>query len=127
MRKVIFVFFVFFLFFSCQKKEAYKKELSTESYKIVIISERPPFVGINKWKIFVYDKNGAPVSNVTVKVNGYMPPMPGMPEMSFDYPVKKVDNHFEGDINLNMAGTWQITVYIDNGKKEEKAVFGFNL
>ncbi len=112
---------------SCEKKEAYKKELQTESYKIVVVSEKPPFVGVNKWKIYLYDKNGKPITDAKVGVNGYMPPMPGMPEMSFDYPVKKVKDHYESDVNLNMGGTWQITITVEKNGKKEKAKFGFNL
>ncbi len=112
---------------SCQKKEAYKKELKTQSYKIVVISEKPPFVGINRWKIFIYDQNENPVTDVKVGINGYMPPMPGMPEMSFDYPVEKSGNHYESDVNLNMGGTWQITISVEKNGKKEEAKFGFNL
>ncbi len=126
--KILSVFFTVIIFLlSCQKKEAYKKSLETQSYKIVVISERPPFVGINKWKIFVYDKSGKPVTDVKVFVNGYMPPMPGMPEMSFDYPVRKVGDHYESDVDLNMGGTWQITVSIEKNGKKEEVKFGFNL
>ncbi len=128
MKKIFTLGFAFlFIFISCQKKEAYKKELETDSYKIVVVSERPPFVGINKWKIFVYDKKGNPEDDVNVFVNGYMPPMPGMPEMSFDYPVEKRNGYFESDVNLNMGGTWQITIFVKKGSSEEKATFGFNL
>ncbi len=120
-------FMIFFSVIACAKKEAYKKELETQSYKVVIISEKPPFVGINRWKIYVYDKNGNPVTDAKLKINGYMPPMPGMPEMSFNYPVEKVKDHYESDVNLNMGGTWQITVFIEKNGKVEKAKFGFNL
>ncbi len=131
MRNAVLKVFIFvilsFLLFACAKKEAYKKELETQSYKVIIISEKPPFVGINRWKIYVYDKNGNPVTDAKLKINGYMPPMPGMPEMSFDYPVEKVKDHYESDVNLNMGGTWQITVFIEKDGKVEKAKFGFNL
>jgi hypothetical protein len=113
--------------FSCSKKEAYKKELLSDSYKIVITSDQPPHVGINKWKIYVYKKDGSQITDAVVKINGYMPPMPGMPEMSFDYPVKNTGQFYESNVNLSMNGTWQITVSVERNGKKEEIKFGFNL
>ncbi|WP_456401328.1 FixH family protein [Persephonella sp.] len=131
MRKLtvtaLLLFFISITFISCAKKEAYKKELTTDSYKVVIVSDQPPHVGINKWKVYVYTKDGSTVTDASVKINGYMPPMPGMPEMSFDYPVKNTGQFYESDVNLSMGGTWQITVVIERGGKKEEAKFGFNL
>ncbi|WP_457621373.1 FixH family protein [Persephonella sp.] len=115
------------LLFSCTQKEAYKKELVTDGYKIVLISDQPPHVGINKWKVYVYTTDGSAVTDASVKINGYMPPMPGMPEMSFDYPVKNTGQFYESDVNLSMNGTWQITIVVVRDGKEESVKFGFNL
>ncbi|WP_457642067.1 FixH family protein [Persephonella sp.] len=122
----VFLFAVIFLS-ACSKKEAYKKELISNSYKVVIVSEEPPHVGINKWKLYIYTKGGSPVTDANVKVNGYMPPMPGMPEMSFDYPVKNTGHFYESDVNLSMGGTWQITITVEREGKKESLKFGFNL
>ena len=112
---------------SCQKKEAFKKELKSDGYKVVITSEQPPHVGINNWKIEIFDENGKAITDGKVSVNGYMPPMPGMPEMSFDYPVKKEGSYYISEVNLSMSGTWQITIKLETGDKIIPFKFGFNL
>ena len=128
MRRFYFllIFIAGFLFFSCTSKEGFKKELSAGDIKIVITSDQPPHIGINRWMLKIY-QNEKPVTDAIVKINGYMPPMPGMPEMSFDYPVKKVGDHYQSDINLSMGGTWQITITVERNGKTQKVKFGFNL
>ncbi len=128
MRKLYFLLILItgIVAFSCTSKESFKKELSEGEIKIVITSDQPPHVGINKWKLKVY-QNGKPVTDAILKINGYMPPMPGMPEMSFDYPVKKVGDYYQSDVNLSMGGTWQITVTVEKEGKTQKLKFGFNL
>ena len=128
MRKLYFLMVLIagFLVFSCTSKEDFKKELSAGDLKIVITSDQPPHVGINKWKLKIY-QNGKPVTDAKLKINGYMPPMPGMPEMSFDYPVKKVGEYYQSDVNLSMGGTWQITISIEREGETQKVKFGFNL
>ena len=125
-----FVLFLFLVFgisvFSCTSKEGFKKELSEGDIKVIIVSDQPPHVGINKWKIKVIE-NGKKVTDADIKINGYMPPMPGMPEMSFNYPVKKVGDYYQSDVNLSMGGTWQITITIKRNDKIQKLKFGFNL
>ncbi|MDQ7055039.1 MAG: FixH family protein [Persephonella sp.] len=128
MRKVIYLFLpvVVIFMFSCTQKEGFKKELSEGSLKVVITSDQPPHVGINRWKLKIYE-DGKAVTDAVVKINGYMPPMPGMPEMSMDYPVKKSGDYYVSDVNLSMGGTWQITIFIERDGKTEKLKFGFNL
>ena len=53
--------------------------------------------------------------------------MPGMPEMSFDYPVKKEGSYYISQVNLSMGGTWQITVKLEREDKIRSFKFGFNL
>jgi len=115
------------LIFSCQKKEAFKKELTAGSYKAVITSDQPPHVGINVWKIKIYGADGKLMTNAKVSVNGYMPPMPGMPEMNFDYPVEDKGSYYESKVNLSMGGTWQITIKAEKGNEKAVFKFGFNL
>jgi hypothetical protein len=128
MRKLAVLLLVIsgFALFACSQKEGFKKELTGQKFKVIITSDQPPHVGINKWKIKIFE-NGNPVSDAEVKINGYMPPMPGMPEMSFDYPVKRSGDTYESDVNLSMGGTWQITIYVNRNGTEEKLKFGFNL
>ncbi|RUM50314.1 MAG: hypothetical protein DSY47_02000 [Hydrogenothermus sp.] len=115
------------IFTSCEKKEAFKKQLESGGYKAVITSEQPPHVGINIWKIKIYSPDGKLLTGANVSVNGYMPPMPGMPEMSFDYPVEDKGSYYESKVNLSMAGTWQITIKAEKDGKVAIFKFGFNL
>jgi len=133
MKKLIslytFIFAVIFIgvFSSCEKKEAFKKELESNGYKAVITSDQPPHVGINIWKIKIYSPDGKLLTGAKVSVNGYMPPMPGMPEMSFDYPVEDKGSYYESKVNLSMAGTWQMTIKAEKDGKVVAFKFGFNL
>ncbi|NPA52340.1 MAG: hypothetical protein GXO22_05555 [Aquificae bacterium] len=112
---------------ACNKKEGFKKELQNEGYKAVITSNKPLHIGINIWKIKIYSPDGKPLTGAKVYINGYMPPMPGMPEMSFDYPVEDKGNYYEAKVNLSMAGTWQITIKAEKNGKTTTFKFGFNL
>ncbi len=131
LKRFSYIFSILFVFLiltvSCQKKEAFRKEIKSDSYKVVITSEQPPHVGINNWKIEIFDENGKAITDGEVSVNGYMPPMPGMPEMSFDYPVKKEGSYYISEVNLSMGGTWQITVKLEREDKIRSFKFGFNL
>ncbi len=127
--KYIFPFFIVSLLvaLSCQQKAAFKKELVSGGYKAVILSDQPPHVGINIWKIKIYKPDGKLLTGANVSVNGYMPPMPGMPEMSFDYPVEDKGSYYEAKVNLSMAGTWQITITAEKGNQKVSFKFGFTL
>lgn len=116
-----------FLFACSSGKPAYKKELTSGGYKAVIESDQPPHVGINKWKIKIYKPDSKLMTGAKVSVSGYMPPMPGMPEMSFDYPVVDKGSYYEADVNLSMGGTWQITITAQKGNEKVSFKFGFNL
>jgi hypothetical protein len=124
---IIFSIIIATVLFSCQKKEAFKKELTSGTYKAVILSDQPPHVGINVWKIKIYGEDGKLMTGANVSVNGYMPPMPGMPEMSFDYPVEDKASYYESKVNLSMGGTWQITIKAQKGDQQAVFKFGFNL
>lgn len=124
---ILLAFLLLVTFTSCEKKEAFKKQLESSGYKAVITSEQPPHVGINIWKIKIYSPDGKLLTGAKVSVNGYMPPMPGMPEMSFDYPVEDKGSYYESKVNLSMAGTWQITIKAEKDGKVAVFKFGFNL
>lgn len=125
---IVLALFVFLgNFTSCEKKEAFKKQLESGGYKAVITSEQPPHVGINIWKIKIYSPDGKLLTGANINVNGYMPPMPGMPEMSFDYPVEDKGSYYVSKVNLSMAGTWQITIKAEKDGKVAVFKFGFNL
>ncbi|HIE58826.1 MAG TPA: hypothetical protein EYP82_02590 [Hydrogenothermaceae bacterium] len=124
---ILLAFLLLVTFTSCEKKEAFKKQLESGGYKAVITSEQPPHVGINIWKIKIYSPDGKLLTGAKVSVNGYMPPMPGMPEMSFDYPVEDKGSYYESKVNLSMAGTWQITIKAEKDGKVAVFKFGFNL
>ena len=125
---VLFLTVISFFLFSCSgSKPAYKKEITSGGYKVIIESEQPPHVGINKWKIKIYKPDSKLLTGAKVYVNGYMPPMPGMPEMSFDYPVVDKGSYYQSNVNLSMGGTWQITITAEKGNEKVSFKFGFNL
>jgi hypothetical protein len=79
-----------------------------------------PHAGINSVAVMVRDQSGKPVTNGDVKVTYSMAAMPSMnmPEMRDSFPLAHRKNGtYGGDVNLSMAGTWQVTVAVSrNGQ-----------
>lgn len=69
--------------------------------------------GRNEYRVKLTSPSGSPVSGAQVSVRSFMPGMPdmGMPAMNVVTPLnEKGGGTYEGQVELQSGGTWQITV-----------------
>jgi RND family efflux transporter MFP subunit len=88
---------------------------SAQSAAQIEFSTEPstPRKGTNLYHVKVTGADGTPVSGAQVNVRSYMPGMPqmGMAAMNVVTPlVEKGSGIYEGQVNLDSGGTWQLTV-----------------
>jgi Cu(I)/Ag(I) efflux system membrane fusion protein/cobalt-zinc-cadmium efflux system membrane fusion protein len=72
-----------------------------------------PRKGTNLYRVKLTGADGAPVTGAQVTVRSYMPAMPamGMAAINIATPLsEKVGGVYEGQVNLESRGTWQLTV-----------------
>jgi Cu(I)/Ag(I) efflux system membrane fusion protein/cobalt-zinc-cadmium efflux system membrane fusion protein len=72
-----------------------------------------PRKGTNLYRVKLTGADGAPVTGAQVTVRSYMPAMPamGMAAINIATPLsEKVGGVYEGQVNLESGGTWQLTV-----------------
>ena len=90
---------------------------------VVKIDKNPPVTGDNGVTIAVKDAAGTAVKDAKVLVDYSMPAMPGMPPMNY-----KADAVLKGDVyaanmNLSMAGPWNVAVKITREGKTSSMKF----
>jgi Cu(I)/Ag(I) efflux system membrane fusion protein/cobalt-zinc-cadmium efflux system membrane fusion protein len=78
-------------------------------------STEPPAArkGTNLYRVKLAAADGSPVTGAQVSVRSYMPAMPqmGMAAMNVLTPLReKGDGIYQGQVNLDSGGTWQLTV-----------------
>ena len=76
----------------------------------VTIKQNPPILGENDIKIEIKDSDGKYVTDASVMVNYFMPPMPGMPPMNYKVKASKVGSRYDATMDLIMEGPWNIAV-----------------
>jgi len=72
-----------------------------------------PHKGTNLYRVKLAAANGSPITGAQVSVRSYMPGMPqmGMAAMNVLTPLsEKASGIYEGQVNLESGGTWQLTV-----------------
>jgi RND family efflux transporter MFP subunit len=77
-----------------------------------------PHKGTNLYRVKLAAVDGSPIVGAQVNVRSYMPGMPqmGMPAMNVVTPlVEKGSGTYEGSVNLDSGGTWQLTVTATKG------------
>jgi hypothetical protein len=83
----------------------------------MISSDKPLTTGHNTLKLSVGHEN---YKNSDVSIKVFMPAMPGMPYMESSADATSLGNgDYKVNINLSMAGTWQVHIFITpkTGKK----------
>lgn len=81
----------------------------------------PPKTGQNTFEVTVKGADGTPITDASVSVAFYMPPMPSMnmPEMRNSVTLKhETEGRYRGTGNVAMAGRWEVTVAVKRGGKE---------
>jgi hypothetical protein len=90
----------------------------------ITVAPDPPIVGRNAVAVHLQTQNGVPVDDATVRVIGYMPPMPSMnmPATRSEAQLAHVGNgDYRGGLAFSMAGRWDLTVaaLLANGSRAE--------
>lgn len=94
-----------------------------DKYDVEIkIDKNPPVAGDNNIEIRIKDTSGEYVRDAKVRIEYSMPPMPGMPPMTYKADTELRDNKYSGIINLSMSGSWNISIKITRGGKTLPAV-----
>jgi len=89
----------------------------------VRIDRNPPIVGDNRIEIELRDQEGKSVTDASVLVNYYMPPMPRMAPMNYITDAKLTGEKYKATMNFIMSGPWIIAVKINHGGKMTTAKF----
>jgi Cu(I)/Ag(I) efflux system membrane fusion protein/cobalt-zinc-cadmium efflux system membrane fusion protein len=77
-----------------------------------------PRKGTNLYRVKLTGTDGSPATGAQVSVRSYMPGMPqmGMAAMNVVTPLsEKSAGIYEGQVNLDSGGTWQLTVTATKG------------
>jgi hypothetical protein len=76
----------------------------------ITINRNPPIVAKNELRIDIKDSQGKPLKGLTVMVNYYMPPMPGMAPMNYTVQASPKGDGYTMTMNLIMTGPWNIVI-----------------
>ena len=72
--------------------------------------------GVNPIRLLVKDSSGKPITGAQVEVGLFMPQMGAMPPMRSNATLAEVGNGiYSGQIEFQMAWTWQATVTVRKG------------
>jgi hypothetical protein len=87
------------------------------------VDRNPPIVGDNRIEIGIRDQDGKSVTDATVLVNYYMPPMPRMAPMNYTTDAELRGDRYKATMNFIMSGPWIIAGKINHGGKMTTAKF----
>ncbi len=113
---------IFLLLFSLIPSPIYPRALEqlkkTGEYEVAIsINRNPPTVGDNKIEISLKGPDGRKITQASILVNYYMPPMPRMVPMNYITPAELKGDIYQTTLHLIMEGPWVIALKIAlNGK-----------
>ncbi len=92
----------------------------------VKITKNPIIVGDNEIEIKIKGDEGRYVTDATVLVNYYMPPMPRMAPMNYRIDARRREDRYTAPMNFIMAGPWYIRIIIDHAGKISTAKFNID-
>lgn len=90
------------------------------------INRNPPILGKNHMEIEIKDATDGRVTDATVMVNYYMPPMPRMAPMNYTTSAELKGEKYRATMDLIMAGPWIIRVLITRDGKKATAKFNID-
>lgn len=76
------------------------------------MDRNPPVAGENNAIITIRDASGNTITDAKVRVDYSMPAMPGMPPMNYKSDAALSGTEYRTNLNLSMAGSWNIIVKI---------------
>jgi len=107
---------------------AYEVKKKAGDYQVVIrIDRNPPVVGDNPVSIEVNSAEGTPVKDAKVKLDYSMPPMPGMPPMSYKAEAEHDGEVYRTRLAFSMAGSWSVGVKIAREGKTSSLKFSVDV
>ncbi len=100
--------------FACAK--GYESQKSAGDLVVTLLVERYPLVkGDNSLKVKVADAAGKAVTDATVVVRYFMPPMPGMAPMEYKTQAVMKGDGYTFSANIPMEGGWKAEVSVTRG------------
>jgi YtkA-like len=107
----------------CSK--GYESQKNVGDLGIMLKVDRYPLVkGDNSLSVQITEKNGKAVTDATVAVRYYMPPMSGMAPMEFNTQAAPKGSGYSFSANVPMEGGWKIDVTATQpGKTPVSATF----
>jgi hypothetical protein len=92
----------------------YKVRRKTADYTVdATINRNPPVLGHNALRVEITDRQGSYVTDAVVRVNYYMPPMPGMAPMNYTVVAAGRGRGYETVMDLIMTGPWIIVIRVE--------------
>jgi hypothetical protein len=102
------------MIFSCAK--GYESQKSAGDLKVILFIERYPLVkGDNSLNVKVADAAGKAITDATVVVRYFMPPMPGMAPMEYKTQAVMKGDNYTFSANIPMEGGWKAEVSVTRG------------
>lgn len=107
----------------CSK--GYESQKSAGDLGIMLKVDRYPLVkGDNTLSVQITEKSGKAVTDATVAVRYFMPPMPGMAPMQFNTQAAPKGGGYSFSANIPMEGGWKVEVTVTQpGKTAVNATF----
>jgi len=105
--------------------KGYESQKNVGDLGITLKVDRYPLVkGDNSLSVQIAEKSGKAVSDATVSVRYYMPPMSGMPPMEFNTQAAPKGSGYSFSANIPMEGGWKVDVTATQpGKTPVNATF----
>lgn len=128
MKRIAAMLVVFAIIIGAGCTKGYRAEKVVDDLKITLSLGSGSLVkGDNTITLTVTDSAGRPVSDATVGVRYYMPPMPGMAPMDYmTQPMRKGDAYLV-TANISMEGGWKVEVSVARpGKPTAMATFNLD-
>jgi nitrogen fixation protein FixH len=108
--------------FSLARDFAARKKIDGYTVEMAI-NRNPPIVAKNELRVNIKDPQGKPINDLTVMVNYYMPPMPGMAPMNYTVQATPKSSGYLVIMDLIMTGPWNIVVKTNVAGKRLTASF----
>ena len=123
-NKILVIFFLATFTGTIVYGRDYTARKKVEGYTIEIaINRNPPIVAKNELHVTIKDSVGKPLIDLTVMVNYYMPPMPGMAPMNYTVKAAQKGDGYMVTMDLIMTGPWNIVVRTNVAGKRLSATF----
>jgi hypothetical protein len=90
------------------------------------LARYPLVIGDNHIEIEIRDESGRSITDASVLVSYYMPPMPRMVPMNYKTEARMKKNAYEAKLDIIMAGPWYIKIIITHNGQISTTKFNFD-